>query len=74
MPRLTIRILSIVLSVGAAVSVGASAKPAAVRNIPPAISNAPTSVTELPPEVRLRRLHLMRPDLIPYPLAYEVIC
>lgn len=25
-------------------------------------------------EVRLRRLHLARPDLIPYPIAYEVIC
>jgi len=27
-----------------------------------------------PPEVRLRKLHLVRPDLIPYPLAYEVYC
>jgi hypothetical protein len=26
------------------------------------------------PEVRLRKLHLVRPDLIPYPIAYEVIC
>ena len=25
-------------------------------------------------EVRLRKLHLVRPDLIPYPLAYEVYC
>jgi len=25
-------------------------------------------------EVRIRRLHLMRPDLIPYPIAYEIIC
>jgi hypothetical protein len=25
-------------------------------------------------EVRIRRLHLVRPDLIPYPIAYEVIC
>ena len=28
----------------------------------------------LPPEVRLRKLHLVRPDLIPYPIAYEVVC
>jgi hypothetical protein len=74
MPRLTIRILSIALSIGAAVSVGASAQPIAAQNVPPAVSSMPTAVTELPPEVRLRRLHLMRPDLIPYPLAYEVIC
>ena len=26
------------------------------------------------PEVRLRKLHLVRPDLIPYPIAYEVNC
>jgi hypothetical protein len=26
------------------------------------------------PEVRLRRLHLVRPDLIPYPIIYEVFC
>ena len=26
------------------------------------------------PEVRLRKLHLVRPDLIPYPIAYEVVC
>jgi hypothetical protein len=25
-------------------------------------------------EVRLRKLHLVRPDLIPYPLEIEVIC
>jgi hypothetical protein len=25
-------------------------------------------------EVRLRKLHLVRPDLIPYPIAYEVNC
>ena len=26
------------------------------------------------PEVRLRKLHLVRPDLIPYPLSFEVYC
>ena len=32
------------------------------------------SLASLPPEVRLRKLHLVRPDLIPYPIAYEVCC
>jgi hypothetical protein len=27
-----------------------------------------------PPEVRLRKMHLVRPDLIPYPVEYEVVC
>jgi hypothetical protein len=25
-------------------------------------------------EARIRRLHLVRPDLIPYPIAYEIVC
>ena len=46
----------------------------------PAIPPQPTtSAGETPtagmyPEVRLRKLHLVRPDLIPYPVAYEVYC
>jgi hypothetical protein len=32
------------------------------------------SIASLPPEVRLRKLHLVRPDLIPFPIAYEVCC
>jgi hypothetical protein len=26
------------------------------------------------PESRIRKLHLVRPDLLPYPLVYEVYC
>jgi len=33
-----------------------------------------TSVAGFRPETRLRKLHLVRPDLIPYPIAYEVYC
>ena len=29
---------------------------------------------KLPPEVRLRKLHLVRPDLIQYPIDFEVYC
>jgi len=35
---------------------------------------APAQLANCYPEVRLRRLYLARPDLIPYPVAYEVIC
>jgi|GEM_PF-5439804 len=38
-------------------------------------SAAPHSATAgVTLEVRLRKLHLVRPDLIPYPLHVEVIC
>jgi len=33
-----------------------------------------TPVAGMYPEVRLRKLHLVRPDLIPYPIAFEVCC
>lgn len=26
------------------------------------------------PSGRIRKLHLVRPDLIPYPIAYEIVC
>ncbi len=38
------------------------------------IPAAPTASAHFVPEVRLRKLHLVRPDLIMYPLAYEVVC
>lgn len=38
----------------------------------PATAPAEEAVTR--GEVRIRKLHLVRPDLIPYPIAYEVVC
>jgi len=48
----------------------------AVPMIPPTQSPAAgeTPMAGMYPEVRLRKLHLVRPDLIPYPIAYEVCC
>ena len=40
----------------------------------PAGSTGETPTAGMYPEVRLRKLHLVRPDLIPYPIAYEVNC
>ena len=40
-----------------------------------AVSPSPRMMlAHLPPEVRLRKLHLVRPDLIQYPILYEVYC
>lgn len=45
------------------------------------VASAPSSIGQTPvtgeveqAEVRLRKLHLVRPDLIPYPIAYDVYC
>jgi len=40
----------------------------------PAASEGESPTSQVPPEVRLRKLHLVRPDLIPYPIALEVYC
>jgi hypothetical protein len=37
-------------------------------------SNGESASARYMTEVRLRRLHLARPDLIPYPLETEVYC
>ena len=43
---------------------------------PPAPADRPVQdeLAGIRPEGRLRKLHLVRPDLIPYPIAYEVYC
>jgi len=46
---------------------GPSSEPAATRSQDPIDATAAA-------EVRLRKLHLVRPDLIPYPIAYEICC
>jgi len=46
-----------------------------VPAVAPAAQAAPADpMAGLPPEVRLRKLHLVRPDLIPYPIAYDIYC
>jgi hypothetical protein len=40
----------------------------------PQATLAPEAIASYHPEVRLRKLHLVRPDLIHYPLSVEVIC
>jgi len=39
-------------------------------------SDTPKSggIASFRPEVRLRKLHLVRPDLIPYPIEYDYYC
>ena len=39
-----------------------------------AIIRGQDAQSRLLPEVRLRKLHLVRPDLIQYPIYYEVYC
>ena len=39
-----------------------------------AVDASDNTLATIRSEVRLRKLHLVRPDLIPYPIAYEVCC
>jgi hypothetical protein len=38
------------------------------------VAVAPQDAVATRYEVRLRKLHLVRPDLIPYPIHYDVYC
>lgn len=40
----------------------------------PAPKPTDNAVSALLQEVRLRKIHIVRPDLIPYPISYEVDC
>ncbi len=46
------------------------AAPSSSESLAPALPNSDQARNE----VRLRKLHLVRPDLIPYPISYEIIC
>jgi hypothetical protein len=60
----------IVLSAGLFITAPLPSRPAPADPVSPPRD----SITSYRPEVRLRKLHLVRPDLIPYPIAYEVYC
>ena len=46
----------------------------AVPSTPRMTPAGSSALAKAPYEVRLRRLHLVRPDLIPYPVFFEVYC
>ena len=60
----------------AALLLAAAFVPGAPAAQPTAAAAQPAieSVASLRPEVRLRKLHLVRPDLIMYPLSYDIVC
>jgi hypothetical protein len=66
--RLLVRLVSLTFSVCVAPMPAAPAAPPAPERQQIGVA------TNALPEVRIRRLHVARPDLILYPIAYEVIC
>lgn len=46
-------------------------EPSLTASVPPAAVESSASIHSA---TRMRKLHLVRPDLIPYPLAYEIYC
>ncbi|MGD0139745.1 MAG: hypothetical protein ABSD28_12780 [Tepidisphaeraceae bacterium] len=61
------------LACAMAAGMGLSSDTASISARKNASISAPQVASRLM-EVRIRRLHLVRPDLIPYPIAYEIIC
>ena len=60
--------------VGAGVVTLACLSAAPRNNVQPNLPTGEDATSRINPEVRLRKLHLVRPDLIPYPVYYEVYC
>ena len=46
----------------------------AAADAAPPPGDGPAAAPAAPEVAKLRKLHLVRPDLIPYPLAYDVYC
>lgn len=65
----TLAVLSIWLLVGSGTPSLPAPAPESVA--PPA---APAEEAGVAAEAKLRKLHLVRPDLIPFPLSYDVYC
>ena len=66
-----------VLSSAAPLLLLAGFAPSAPQHSAPATATTPSggeAATAAKGETRLRKLHLVRPDLIPYPIAFEVYC
>jgi hypothetical protein len=63
---------AILLSVGMIPPATTARTPAS--NNPAITPAAPEQGAQARIEVRLRKLHLVRPDLIPYPILYDVYC
>ena len=67
----TFRFCSLLLAAGLLSStLSTDTRPTSLTN--PRVGEQPSA--KLSPEVRLRKLHLVRPDLIPYPIQLEVYC
>jgi hypothetical protein len=67
----TVRSCTLLLALGLLSStLSTDTRPASQTN--PVTGEQPAA--KLSPEVRLRKLHLVRPDLIPYPIQLEVYC
>lgn len=73
------RYATLVLIAGIFAFITGASSPSSLADRAPANIHAVTVVASSglasnPTVFRLRRLHLVRPDLIPYPIDYEVIC
>jgi hypothetical protein len=56
------------------VAMGSANSATAAPPGPPADNGVAALTTSFMQAVRIRKLHLVRPDLIPYPIQYDTLC
>jgi hypothetical protein len=66
-----LRLLSLVMLLGL-IPGSSTSHSGSIPSTPPQTDSP--ELVKAPFEVRLRKLHLVRPDLIPYPIFFEVYC
>ena len=68
------RLLSIAFLLTACMVGGTTSAQSASQSTLPTDTQASGISPSLRPMVRIRKLHLVRPDLIQYPISFEVYC
>ena len=76
LPTLSALLLTIAPPAGQASRTAMQVAPTPVARTPVAATVVAATIADaaISPEVRLRKLHVVRPDLIPFPLARETYC
>lgn len=74
MTRLLLAILPVVCFLPLGNSRGETTTEPAQQPVPAVEVDGVDEMADIAETGRLRKLHLVRPDLIPYPVAYDIYC
>ena len=74
MTKLLLALLPVMCFLPLGISRGETPAEPAQQPVPAVEVDGADEVADIAETGRLRKLHLVRPDLIPYPVAYDIYC